>query len=107
MNTTQQPQNPSMPSLPFVMQTPRQRFKESQSNLADHRRMVESDAFERAADYALMEYTMILGRTPEGLAAAAHFKSVGAQEFLLILKTLAETPQIPRGTAPASLNHDA
>jgi len=106
MNTTQQPANPAMPKMPFVMKSPRQRFHDSQAFLADHRRMVESDAFQRAADYALMEYTRVIGNTPEGLAAAAHFKSVGAQEFLLIFKTLAESSHMPKSAPPSQLNHD-
>jgi hypothetical protein len=73
---------------------PKARFQESSQNISKHRDMVESTEFQRACDFALLQYTALMTQTALdnfNIAAACHFKLAGAQEFILTLRTLAES----------------
>jgi hypothetical protein len=74
--------------------TPKTRFLESGLRISEHRKMVDSPAFQAGADSALLEYSALLStQSVDGQGAAAnHFKLRGAQEFLQVLRNLSETP---------------
>jgi hypothetical protein len=78
--------------------TPKARFQQSKINLQQHRQMIEQDAFDRACDFALMEYQRILSQqsTTFNDAAANHFKVTGAMEFLQQFRNLAEMSSQPK-----------
>ena len=93
-------QNSQVPPGEFVtLATPKARFIASGTRISDHRRMVGSDIFAASTDAAMLEYTAQLSRYAIEASAGmvVGLKTAGAQEFLAILKTLAETPRpIPR-----------
>lgn len=78
--------------------------------------MVDSDVFERAVEYAEMEYTEALCRlapssiaaSSSEVAAAACFQRImGMQEFIKTLRNLSETPTIPKPTVSTdNLKHN-
>lgn len=73
--------------------TPKQSFQESSDNISKHREMIVSRSFERGIQYALSEYQLFLSRANPNEAMLSHFKHVGAQEFIAVLRNLAEKPQ--------------
>ena len=77
---------------PNTNPTPRARFQSGTNNIRDHRALLESPAFERACDFALLEYQRALAdQSRDGNSAmAVGFRAMGAIEFLGILKTLGE-----------------
>lgn len=74
--------------------TPQQRFQANKGRIEEHRRLIEQDAFESGADFAIMEYQRLLSQqaTTFNDAAASHFKITGALEFLQTFRLLAEMP---------------
>lgn len=96
---------------PVVNPSPKTRFQESGQNVGSHRDMVDSTVFQRAIDFAVMEYTRQLAtdtaRT-SGNAAINGFKQAGALEFIDVLRNLSESPQpvAPPAQIP-QLNHRA
>jgi hypothetical protein len=82
-----------------TLASPKARFIQSGTRVSDHRRMVGSDIFDQATDAAMLHYSIQLARnTTDGNTGMVNgLKIAGAQEFLVILKTLAETPRpMPR-----------
>ena len=77
--------------------SPKQRFMESAQSVSAHRDMIASRAFERGADFALMEYTTQLELKVSNMndAASTGLKIQGALEFLQTLRMLGETPRLP------------
>ncbi len=87
---------------------PKLRFQESADNVSKHRDLIASREFQRAADFALLQYEVILSNTPLdnfNMAASAHFRLLGAQEFLQVLRTLGETQSAPAKTLIEELNY--
>ena len=74
--------------------TPKARFQQSKNAVEAHRRLIEQQAFDIGADFALMEYQRILSQSSTTFndAAANHFKVTGAQEFLQTFRNLGEMP---------------
>jgi len=94
--------------------TPKQRFQESKDNVSKHREMIESREFERAIDYALMEYQLQSARQTATInppnandAVCRHYSQVGACEFVAILRNLAEPPPVITARAIEQLDHKA
>ncbi len=88
--------------------TPKARFQESGQNVSNHRDLIGSREFERATDFALLEYQRQLSMqdiSNLNTAAAAHIKMLGAMEFLQVLRNLSEAPTVPR-MAPLTDNLD-
>jgi len=86
------------------------RFRESGQNISDHRAMVATRAFQRACDFAQLEYQAQLAtRLMEnpGEAAFAGLKMTGAVEFLLTMRALSEAPMPPRRVPTPNLDHTA
>lgn len=94
---------------PNLNPAPKFRFQESADNITKHRSMVEDRTFQRAIDFALMQYQLQVARevldNPQ-LASVAGYKNAGAVEFVNVLKNLSETPQLIRQDQPVNLNHN-
>lgn len=88
--------------------SPKFRFRESNQNISDHRALVETRTFQRACDYALMEYQAQLAiqasENPQ-LAGAVGLKLAGANEFLMTLRLLSEMPRIVSKPVIQNLDH--
>ena len=85
---------PAKPTPPFnPNKTPKQRFTEMSQWIGEHRQMVDSVAFSRACDFAMLQFQQAVTASitnGEG-AGAAGLKMQGAQQFLEILRNLSET----------------
>lgn len=70
------------------------RFQESSDNISKHQKMIALGEFQRAIDFSLLEHnrTLAEGATDMNKAAVAGIKMQGVQEFIIILKYLAEKP---------------
>lgn len=93
---------------PNLNPSPKTRFRQHQQHISEHRSLIESGSFSRAADFALLEYQAQLGvqvsENPQ-MASVAGFKMAGAQEFLQTFKLLSEQPHLVARTTPVNLNH--
>lgn len=91
-----------------VLLSPAQRFQLSGDNISKHRAMVDSNEFNRAIDFAALQLQINLSRNvPDSQAGMiAGFKLAGAQEFIAILKGLAEQPKAAEAPLIKSLNHN-
>ena len=90
--------------------TPKKRFTDSPANISKHRDMIASGAFERAVDFALLQYQSQLSQIDLvnlNLAASAHLRMVGAQEFIQVLRNLCESVTVQPRVNLDVLNHDA
>lgn len=96
---------------PVINPTPKTRFQESGQNIGSHRDMVDSQVFQRAIDFAVMEYTRQLATNTaqdSQRAAVNGFKQAGAMEFIDVLRNLSESPApMPPPTQIPQLNHRA
>jgi hypothetical protein len=94
-----------------VNPSPKARFHESKDNISKHRDLIASREFERAIDFALLEYQRYMAQGPMdsnvNQALAGHYKQMGAVEFVHILKTLAEEAPIPPVRVMDQLDHRA
>jgi hypothetical protein len=76
--------------------TPKDRFQSDKARIENHRNLIERDDFILACDYALLQYQReICTQSVDNLnnAMANQFKLAGAQEFLRVFRTLAESTQ--------------
>ncbi len=90
--------------------TPKSRFQGSSVYVSDHRHLVDTPAFVRAADAAMLEYQRRLVAQTSGQyeAMATGLKLQGALEFLQQLRMLAEPEAKGQTPLPVpSLNHRA
>lgn len=78
--------------------SPKLRFMQSPDNIKKHRDMIDSNEFQRACDFALLQYQSQLSMTTVDMAGAAanNFKMLGAQELLQTMRLLGES--VPRVT---------
>lgn len=85
-----------MATPPNINPTPRAKFQAPVNNVKDHRALLELPAFDRAIDSALLEYQRLLAdQSRDGNSAmAVGFRSMGAVEFVNILKTLGESSTV-------------
>lgn len=76
--------------------SPRVRFQAIPNAITQHKALLEKPEFDRAADYALMEYNRLTAeQVRDGNSAMAMgFKLQGALEYLQTLKTLAEAAPV-------------
>lgn len=92
------------PPVPYnPNKSPKQRFVEISQWIREHRQMVDSPAFTRGCDYALLQFQQSLAAsiTDGTTAATVGLQIKGAQLFLEMLRNLSETP-----TPPARRNDD-
>lgn len=101
---------PSFPASnkPNLNPMPGDRFRDSPNSISEHRAMVESRPFQRAVDFAMLEYQAVLAREVQSaptMAAGQGFKLCGVYEFIAVLKTISETPAIIRPVITGNLDH--
>lgn len=88
-------------------QSPKQRFLAQARWIGEHRTMVDSDAFQRAVDHALLQLQHELTPTIKdgNGAGSVGLQLQGAQYFLSILKNLSETAQLQARRPDDNLTH--
>lgn len=81
-----------------VNPSPKQRFIATKAYVDAHRDFCQRPDLQRALDFALAQYAWELcAMDMDGNKAAQNqFKLTGAHEFVRTLKSLAETPMMPR-----------
>jgi hypothetical protein len=89
--------------------SPKARFQESADNVSKHRDLIQTREFQRAVDFALLQYAAKLHDETNGnlnVAAGAHLRMTGAHEFLFTLRNLAESTDFPaRRAETPNLDH--
>ena len=80
---------------PQVNPSPRTRFQMSPDNISKHRDLIATREFDRACDFALLEYQghLSVASKTQMDAMESGYKAKGAIEFLAVLRTLGEQPQ--------------
>lgn len=73
--------------------SPRQRFQSVPAWIGTHRQLVDSEPFQRAVDFALLQYQQQVSAKiiDANGAGAAGLKMQGVVEFLAVLRNLSET----------------
>lgn len=91
---------PSGPTTTPIVQpeynpSPRARYQAGLGNLTAHKSLLEITAFDRAVDFALMQYVSDLSEQAAQAADAVSvgYRLKGAKEFISVLKTLAAQPK--------------
>lgn len=76
--------------------------------ILEHHTLLDSQPFERAMHYGLLEYQRRLTEQTVDMsgAAANHFKMVGATELVHVLRNLAEPPRPQTTPVSGNLRHD-
>ncbi len=99
-------EKPRVPE-PIRHPTPRQRFLLNGTFLKEHHNLVDSSAFERGCDYALLQYQRQLSESVTDAvgAGAAGLKMKGVMEFLAVLRSLADTSLPPQRRPDDNLQH--
>jgi hypothetical protein len=97
---------------PVTNPTAKARFLESSDSISKHRDLVDSGSFQRACDFAMLQFSMAVCtaelKEEEKQIGAAGLKLRGAHDFLSILRNLSEAPQKPSPIVRlGELNHDA
>lgn len=98
------PQSPAVLANP----NPKERFQSSENRIANHRRLVDSEPFQTAIDYAVLQYQHEVSNQ----VADAHTASlVGAkiravQEFVATLRMLSEKYLPPQRNRTDNLKHE-
>lgn len=90
--------------------SPKKRFQESVDNVSKHRDLIQTREFERAIDFALLQYQANLAQVDLAnfnLAASCHLRMLGAQEFVQVLRMLGESVSMPNRVGLEELNHNA
>ncbi len=89
--------------------SPKARFQADKKLIEQHNRLIERSDLQTSIDYALLEYQAQLTGIAAGgnEAAAAHFRLMGAHEFINIFKRLSEQHQEPIIQTLDNLNHRA
>jgi hypothetical protein len=78
--------------------TPKQRFQESNDNISKHLKLVDSHEYQRAIDFAMLEYvdSTLSSIRDQGTAMIAGIKLLGAHEFLREFRDLSEVQTLIR-----------
>lgn len=89
--------------------TPKFRFRESGDNISKHRALLEQREFDRAIDFALLQYQLEAASQVKDAngACALGYKILGVQEFVQTLKTLSEISPMPPRVPDQNLDHKA
>lgn len=72
--------------------TAKSRFQQKPANLSNHRAVVDTEAFTRGVDFAMLEYvdSTLSSIRDQGTAMVAGIKLLGAHEFLREFRDLSE-----------------
>jgi hypothetical protein len=91
----------------MINQSPKAKFLESNDNISAHRKMVDTREFQRAIDYAQMEYSRLIAEQVKDGNTSMYvgFKLQGMLEFVQTLKLLSEAPQASARIVTPTLNH--
>lgn len=96
-------------SSPAVIVNPRPKteFQLTPQYVQSHRALIERDDLRRSLKFALLEYqTQLCEQARDGnTAAAAHFRLMGANEFINAFLLLGEMPKPVIVERTANLNH--
>lgn len=97
----------SAATTPLLNPSPKQRFQQQGSFVSTHREMVDSAAYNRATEFGLQQYAIMLGQSvgDGNSAMAVGFKLQGAVEILLTMRNLSETPTAPKNIPNPNLDH--
>lgn len=101
------------PTPPLVRQShiinpsPKTRFREQADNITRHRSLVEMREFNRALDFACLQYQIQAATVVQdaNTALAFGYKMLGVQEFITVLKTLSEEATRPASPTDHNLDH--
>ncbi len=87
---------------------PKIRYQAPKDAVTTHRDLVASAVFERAIDFALLQYAAELSNADLNLNAMAGvaLRQRGAQEFVRVLRNLAESQTITSVRVDDNLQHD-
>jgi len=89
--------------------SPKSRFQETPNHVQHHRDMIASAAFERAADYAMLQYSSRLALQMNNPTfndyATMGVKITGAKEYLQELRMLAESASVKQTVVHDNLEH--
>ena len=95
-------------NTPTILLSPKGRFLQSNENITRHRAMLETREFERASDFAMVQYCAAISESVKdaNTALAAGFKLQGAFEYAMTFRNLSEQPKMPAMPVKAdNLNH--
>lgn len=89
-------EKPTAPAPYNPNSTPKTLFLQKPANAPNHRAIVDTDAFIRGADFAMLEYvdSTLATIRDQGTAMVAGIKLLGAHEFLREFRDLSEPPQV-------------
>lgn len=89
--------------------TPKTRFRQNGDNIRHHRELLEETSFDRALDFALLQYQLQASSRVQDAngALALGYKLLGVQEFISTLKTLSEETPVPTMEQHGNLDHKA
>ncbi len=89
--------------------SPKTRFRSSGDNIKAHRELMEQHSFDRALDFAALQYQMQAASRVQDAngALALGYKLLGVQEFIATLKMLSEEPPQIVNQPPENLDHKA
>jgi hypothetical protein len=84
-----------MPAQPTSNPSPKSRFLESNDNISKHKRMIESNEYQRGLDFSMLQYQadLALRCSDPNNAHVMGIKLSGVLEFLDVMKRLADSPQ--------------
>lgn len=95
-----------MAEAPNTNPSPKKRFMSSGKLVSQHREMIASPVLRISLDYALLEYQRRLSLPAmDQIAAAAHFKTAGALEFIDVLMNLAENKEPAEARRKEGIDH--
>ena len=94
---------------PNFTPSPKLRFRLSGDNIKKHHELLELREFDRALDFAMLEYQhqLALNTRDANGACEAGYKMKGVQEFVYLLKTLSEEQKVNPVIVPSNLDHRA
>ncbi len=85
--------------------SPRERFLQDKDGAKIHAATVNGMSFERAADMAMLQFSLNLPVAGDAaVASATHFRMQGAQRFLLELMTIGDPLPLPPEKPDTGLN---
>ena len=93
-------------ATPSLNPSPKSIFLKNSGFITDHRALIESDAYQRAETFALLQLMRMLAAKASAdpsIAAANHFALVGVHQYLDVLRNLSETQVVIARRDPDNL----
>lgn len=100
---------PDPTKLVIVNPRPKTEFQSTPQYVQTHRALIERDDLRRSLKFALLEFQTALceQQGDANMAAAKHFRLLGANEFINTFLLLGEMPKPVIVEKPANLDHRA